>query len=597
MPPEQAGGQIEKIDTRSDVFGLGAILCVILTGRAPYADKNIETVRLMAIGGQLADGLARLDACGAEPELIAVCKKCLSLEREDRPKDGGDVAVAIATFRARAEERARQAEIERAQVKVAEAEQRKRRKIQAALGLTFTLLVALGSSFAWRTKQDRLAREAEERERQTAVARDVNLAVETAVARYAQARGADNDLALWAEARAAALQAQERAASVGAPAEVQSRIKPLIDEIEQTGKNRRLVATLLEIQASMGDQLMPEGAQDFPGADSRYEQAFRDYGSDIFRISPEEGADLLRTLGGSRTMELAAALDDWAYVRSFAPDGTERLAHLLNVTRRLDPDPLRNRVRDAITAGDRQRLKAIGDDLDPAGQPIQTVNLIAVFINLFAGTSAHHPDTIEYLRRAQPHHSGDFQINHNLAWTYNRLGRHEEALIYGMAAIATRPRSAAAWQDRAIALRGLGRNADAADAFRRVIFLSPQCATACTSLGRALSQCGDGAGAIAAWRHATDVWKQAIKTQPGHAGYRQSLRATHVLLGNALRAEGDRDGAIAEFVQAFALAPLDRSTYAALSEAIALEGGGAPKGPSSAENPLQAPLPREVKGR
>ena len=32
MPPEQARGELELMDRRSDVFALGAILCEILTG-------------------------------------------------------------------------------------------------------------------------------------------------------------------------------------------------------------------------------------------------------------------------------------------------------------------------------------------------------------------------------------------------------------------------------------------------------------------------------------------------------------------------------------------------------------------------------------
>src|SRR5262249_46489917 len=36
MPPEQANGDIANLDRRADVFGLGAILCEILTGKPPY---------------------------------------------------------------------------------------------------------------------------------------------------------------------------------------------------------------------------------------------------------------------------------------------------------------------------------------------------------------------------------------------------------------------------------------------------------------------------------------------------------------------------------------------------------------------------------
>jgi serine/threonine protein kinase len=148
MAPEQAGGELARIDERTDVFGLGAILCVILTGRPPYTGKPGEDVRLMAIRGALAHAHARLDHCGADAKLVALCRACLSPERESRPRDAGAVAATVAGYLAEIEERARQAETERAEALVRAAEQRKRRRtVQVAGGvIAAVLLTGLGVS-------------------------------------------------------------------------------------------------------------------------------------------------------------------------------------------------------------------------------------------------------------------------------------------------------------------------------------------------------------------------------------------------------------------------------------------------------------------
>ncbi len=114
MPPEQAIGAIDKIDARSDVFGLGAILCTMLTGQPPFNGGSAESTRQLAAQGKLGDAFARLDSCGAEPEWTALAKRCLSAEPADRPANGTEVANEVAKLRAAADERAKQAEIGKA---------------------------------------------------------------------------------------------------------------------------------------------------------------------------------------------------------------------------------------------------------------------------------------------------------------------------------------------------------------------------------------------------------------------------------------------------------------------------------------------------
>ncbi|HJZ60507.1 MAG TPA: serine/threonine-protein kinase, partial [Gemmataceae bacterium] len=100
MPPEQARGDTDLVNYWSDVFGLGGILCEILTGHPPFTGRSIPQIVAAAAAGDLSSACARLDACGADRRLIALCKRCLAPDPADRFADASAVAAAVAAYRA-----------------------------------------------------------------------------------------------------------------------------------------------------------------------------------------------------------------------------------------------------------------------------------------------------------------------------------------------------------------------------------------------------------------------------------------------------------------------------------------------------------------
>lgn len=194
MAPEQAAGKTGQIDQRSDVFGLGAVLCAMLTGQPPFTGETPHEICLRAVTGHMEPALAALDACGAEPEVIALCKQCLALKRADRPADGNAVAALVASLRQQAEQRAKDAEAARTRAEVQIAEQAKRRRVWLALAATLLLALLLSGGLALWANEKRVAAEAaefqaEDRRREADAARkraEEQTALATAVKEFLQ---------------------------------------------------------------------------------------------------------------------------------------------------------------------------------------------------------------------------------------------------------------------------------------------------------------------------------------------------------------------------------------------------------------------------
>ena len=82
MSPEQAGGRLDLLGPATDVYGLGATLYYVLTGRRPIEADDLATVLQKVERGEF------LSPRAVNPEIAqpmeAICLKSMALKREDR---------------------------------------------------------------------------------------------------------------------------------------------------------------------------------------------------------------------------------------------------------------------------------------------------------------------------------------------------------------------------------------------------------------------------------------------------------------------------------------------------------------------------------
>ena len=148
MAPEQAHGATSRVDSRTDVFGLGAILCEILTGSPPYVGASIFQVHERAAVGAIDEAMARLQAVAGDAELTALARQCLEPERDRRPADAGAVAQVLATHLQAIDARAHRFELDAAEQRARAIAERRARRVTTLLA-TFLVLAVSSASGAW----------------------------------------------------------------------------------------------------------------------------------------------------------------------------------------------------------------------------------------------------------------------------------------------------------------------------------------------------------------------------------------------------------------------------------------------------------------
>jgi serine/threonine-protein kinase len=555
MAPEQARGEIDRVDERADVLGLGAILCEILTGQPPFVGASREEIRAQAARGDLADALDRLETCGADAELIELARICLRPERDQRPRNAGEVAGRITAHLVGVQERLKAAELGRveAQTRAEEAQaraviERSRQRRTVALAGSVLLIAGLaGGGWAYLVRQWQTR------------AVLFNRALGEAEGAYTEAQRVGDDPSRWLAARDAA-HALEGLLADAPDRQTRRRVSDFVQRVtvdwNAAQNDQKLLAQLVDIRSAKGDD------RDASITDAAYANAFRDFGIDIDAISAHEAGVKILARPAPVAAALVGSLDDWASTRRLAhPKAREPWERVIAAARAADLDPLRDRLRALWLTPDRKTerdsLRKLAQEADPEKWPPQSLLLLAAALS-----DSGDPDAaVRVLYRVQAVHPGDVWVNHTLGLMLEKLSRREEAIRFYTAARAIRPGTA---HELAHALAARGQSDEAIAVFRDLARLRPGDVRHLSCLGRALKEKGLPSESLRALEAASAAGREKVRLRGDDA-------LAHASLGDALSAQNKYDEAIAEYRMAVRIKPDLTDAYNNLGNALDLQ--------------------------
>ena len=442
MPPEQGLGEVERMDRRSDVFGLGAILCEILTGKPPYVADDLASLMRLVARGNTEECFQRLDQCGADRQLIELTKNCLAFELEDRPANAGEVADHVTAYLESVENQIKEAEIQRAEEKARTVEERKRLRTMLALATMILLMLTIaGGGWMWNQKQT-AQRQREATQEFDSIINQAKLYQQRAENLGIEDRQTELELGLQ-NAQSAVTLADNRELSqqqVSAASALREQLKDKLASTQlarqQQARDRNVRDQLELIRVSEGTPDSGAVQVDSAAINERYMQVFRLAGIEFESLADRP---LQVAIANSPLREtLVCALDHWAATTVDLPAVEHK--RLFRVAQAVDPNAWRKRIR-AVVQNDGSEMDAEQLDSLCQNNATQSPPEIIASAGAMLRASGKIELAMELLSDSLLGHPEDFWLNYELSRCHQTKSEEAEAINHARAAFAVSPKS------------------------------------------------------------------------------------------------------------------------------------------------------------
>ena len=455
MAPEQASGSVEQIDFRTDVFGLGAVLCEILTGQPPYPgsdpEESIERAKLADPCGVKTV----LENSGVHDDLAKIVVRCLSPNKERRPESAADISLSVIDWQDSVSAQLRESELARAKGEAKLGEERKRRRTQLLL-LGVVLFCCIAGSLLWATIEKQRT----------------DFAAQAAAHRSAELLDASSTLQLYYRATQAAFDnfpddhrdweeasglLEQVSAFVGeypdseltskytiATKELEKKIEAaeadkillrelsFLDQLSQPpARDRKVLTRELPLAPKLGGKTRSQILKNSLALSDAAASSFEHYGFKLTLCSSEDAASYIQTRPSRFQEEVASWIEIWLHHATVGRSDREArwACDLLCI---LDGNEVRARIREAIIDRDKEFLETVVELPHLEQQPPELLWSVAASLRERTGGVSQMLMELAHLN-----HIDNPIINRDIARRYEREGQYQLATIHMMISAAS----------------------------------------------------------------------------------------------------------------------------------------------------------------